>query len=193
MPTVLEARERSAMPYHRWTVDEFHQMATAGLLDESDRVELIEGEMIDIAPIGSRHAFIVNRLSQAFAAGGAKGQYLVSTQNPVCLGDRSEPQPDIALLKNGNYMDALPGAADVLLIVEVSDTTLEYDRDVKLALYARHGIPEVWLLDVNASELTIYREPADGQYRLIRKPQSTEVVSPILVPELALRLTEVMG
>jgi Uma2 family endonuclease len=193
MPTVLEARERAAMPYHRWTVDEFHQMATAGLLDESDRVELIEGEMIDMAPIGSRHAFIVNRLSQALSVSGAKGQYLVSTQNPVRLGDRSEPQPDLALLKNGNYMDALPTATDVLLIVEVSDTTLEYDRDVKLALYARHGIPEVWLLDVNASELTIYREPADGQYRLIRKPQPTEAVTPTLVPGIALRLAEVMG
>lgn len=193
MPTVLEARERAAMPYHRWTVDEFHQMATAGLLDESDRVELIEGEMIDMAPIGSRHAFIVNRLSQAFSVDSAKGQYLVSTQNPVCLGDRSEPQPDLALLKNGNYMDALPTATDVLLIVEVSDTTLEYDRDVKLGLYARHGIPEVWLLDVNSRELTVYREPAEGQYRLIRKPTVAEAVTPMLVPGIALRLTEVMG
>lgn len=193
MPTALEARERAAMPYHRWTVGEFHQMAIAGLLDETDRVELIEGEMIDMAPIGSRHAFIVNRLSQALAAGGAKGQYLVSTQNPVCLGDRSEPQPDIALLRNGNYMDALPTAADVLLIVEVSDTTLEYDRDVKLALYARHAIAEVWLLDVNARELTVYREPAEGQYRLIRKPTAAEAVSPMLVPGVALRLAEVMA
>lgn len=193
MPTVLEARERAAMPYHRWSVAEFHQMAAAGLLDETDRVELIEGEMIDMAPIGSKHAYIVNRLSQAFSAGGANGQYLVSTQNPVCLGESSEPQPDIALLKHGNYMDALPTAASVLLIVEVSDTTLGYDRDVKLGLYANHGIPEVWLVDVNAGEMTVYREPAEGQYRLIRKPRAAEAVSPALVSGLAISLVELLG
>lgn len=192
MPTVLEVRERAALPYHRWSVEEFHQMAAAGLLDETDRVELIEGEMIDMAPIGSKHAFIVNRMSQAFSL-SIGGQCLVSTQNPVRLGERSEPQPDIALLRNGNYMEALPTAADVLLIVEVSDTTFAYDRDVKLGLYARHGIPEVWLLEVNERELTVYREPAEGQYRLIRKPTAGEAVSPTLVPGVALRLTEVMS
>lgn len=193
MPAVLEARERAAMPYHRWSVSEFHQMAAAGLLDEGERVELIEGEMIDMAPIGSRHAFIVNRLSQAFSACGANGQYLVSTQNPVCLGDRSEPQPDIALLKNRNYMEALPTATDVLLIVEVSDTTLDYDRDVKLGLYARHGIPEVWLMNVNAGELTVYREPAEGQYRLIRKPTAAEAVAPVLVSGVAISLADLLA
>ncbi|MDP1613578.1 MAG: Uma2 family endonuclease [Sulfuritalea sp.] len=192
MPTVPEVRERAAMPYHRWSVEEYHQMAQAGLLDETDRVELIEGELIDMAPIGSKHAFIVNRLSQTFAAKGSD-QYFVSTQNPVRLGEQSEPQPDIALLKNGNYMDSLPTAADVLLIVEVSHTTLEYDRDVKLSLYARHCIPEVWLLDVNAGELTVYREPAEGQYRLIRKPTAIEAVSPVLVPGVSLTLVAVLG
>lgn len=192
MPTVLEAREHAAMPRHRWSVAEYHRMAQSGLLDETDRVELIDGDLLDMASIGCKHAFIVNRLSQEFSAGGAQGQYLVSTQNPVCLGDRSEPRPDIALLKNDNYMDALPTASDVLLIVEVSDTTLEYDRDVKLGFYARHGIPEAWLLDVNAVELTVYREPAEGQYRLIRKPTAAEAVSPTLVQGVALRLAEVM-
>jgi Uma2 family endonuclease len=192
MPTALEIRERAALPYHRWSVEEYHRMAKHGLLDETDRVELIEGEMIDMAPIGSKHAFIVNRMSQAFSS-SVGGQCLVSTQNPVRLGDRSEPQPDIALLRSGNYMEALPTSADVLLVVEVSDTTVAYDRDVKLGLYARYGIPEVWLLDVNARELTVYREPAEGQYRLIRKPTAAEAVSPVLVPGVALRLAEVMA
>lgn len=191
MSTVLEVRERAAMPYHRWSVEDYHQMARLGLLDETDRVELIEGELIDMAPIGSKHAFIVNRLSQTFAAKGSD-QYYVSTQNPVRLGEQSEPQPDIALLKNGNYMDKLPTAAEALLIVEVSHTTLEYDRDVKLSLYARHEIPEVWLLDVNTGELTVYREPAEGQYRLIRKPTSAESVSPVLVPGVVIALAEVL-
>ena len=190
MPPVLHAREPK-LPYHLWTVKEFHQMAIAGLLDETDRVELIEGEMIDMAPIGSKHAFIVNQISQTFSA-RVGVQCLVSTQNPVRLGEHSEPQPDVALLRSGNYMDALPTAADVLLIIEVSDSTLEYDRDVKIGLYARHGIPEVWLLDVNASEITVYREPVEGQYRLIRKPTAAEEVSPMAVPSAALRLMELM-
>lgn len=193
MPTVLHAREpKIRLPYHLWTVEEFHQMAIAGLLDEADRVELIEGEMIDIAPIGSKHAFIVNRISQIFSA-RVGAQCLISTQNPVRLGERSEPQPDVALLRSGNYMDALPTAADVLLIVEVSDSTLEYDRDVKIGLYARHGIPEVWLLDVNAREITVYREPAEGQYRLIRKPTAAEAISPTALPSVQLRLMELMA
>jgi Uma2 family endonuclease len=179
------------MPYHRWTVDEYHQMASAGLLDETDRVELIEGEMIDMAPIGSRHAYLVDKLAQVLARNN--GPYLVRVQNPLLLGERSEPQPDIAVVKDKSYMEAHPTASDVLLIVEVADTTLEYDRDVKLGLYARHDIPEVWLLDVNARELTVYREPAEGQYRTIRKPTATEAVAPLAVPGLALRLGEVMA
>jgi Uma2 family endonuclease len=191
MATVISAREpRVRLPYHLWTVDEFHRMAAAGLLDETDRVELIEGEMIDMAPIGSKHAFIVNRISQMFSA-LVGGQCLVSTQNPVRLGERSEPQPDIALLRGGNYMQALPTAADVLLIVEVSDSTLEYDRDIKLGLYARHGIPEVWLLDVNAGELVLYREPAAGQYRLMRKPLADEPLSPAALPAVSLSLAQI--
>ena len=176
MPTVLEARERAPLSYHRWTVAEYHRMADSGLLSTSDRVELIEGEMIDMAPIGSRHAYLVDKLVQVLTRNS--GSCLVRAQNPILLGERSEPQPDVALVRDKSYMEAHPTASDVLLIIEVADTTLEYDRDVKLSLYARHGIPEVWLLDVNAREITVYREPTGGQYRLIRKPTATETVSP---------------
>jgi Uma2 family endonuclease len=192
MPTVIEVRERAAMPYHRWSVEEYHQMALSGLLDETDRVELIEGELIDMSPIGSKHAFRVDSIARALQR-APRNSLLVRVQNPVLLGDHSEPQPDIAVVKDKNYSEAHPGAEDVLLIVEVSDTTLAYDRDVKLSLYARHGIPEVWLLDVNAGELTIYREPAEGQYRLIRKPTRAETVSPVLVPGVAIALAEALG
>lgn len=191
MPTMLEARERAPLPYHRWTVEEYHQMARAGLLDETDRVELIEGELIDMAPIGSRHAYLVDRLAEAFRRNGS--ECLVRVQNPVRLDEYNEPQPDIALVKDKSYMEAHPTGEDVLLIVEVSDSSLEYDRDVKLSLYARHGIPEVWLVDVNARELTLHREPAEGQYRLIRKPTATEAVSPVALPGVAIALAEVWG
>ncbi len=189
MPAVLQVRERAAMPYHRWTVDEYHKMASAGLLDETDRVELIEGEMIDMAPIGSRHAYLVDKLAQVLTRNC--GPYLVRVQNPIRLGERSEPQPDIAVVTDKNYMDAHPTASDVLLIVEVADTTLEYDRDIKLGLYARHGIPEVWLLDVNAGELSVHREPAAGQYRLMRKPLADEPISPIALPAVSLSLAQI--
>ena len=192
MPTVLEVRERAALPYHRWSLAEYHQMAQIGLLDETDRVELIEGELIDMAPIGSKHAFRVDSIARALQL-AAGTSFLVRVQNPILLGEHSEPQPDIAVVKDKNYSAAHPCAEDVLVIVEVSDTTLAYDRDVKLSLYARHGIPEVWLLDVNAGELTVYREPAEGQYRLIRKPTTAEVVSPTLVSGVAISLAQVLA
>lgn len=188
MTTVLHARE-PRVSYHQWTVSDYYRMAAAGVLSESDRVELIDGEVIDMAPIGSRHAYLVDRLAAAFRRNGS--ECLVRVQNPVRLDEYNEPQPDIALLKDKSYMDAHPTAEDVFLIVEVSDTTSEYDRDVKLSLYARHGIPEVWLVDVNARELTVYREPAEGQYRLIRKPTATEAVSPVVMPGVVITLAEV--
>ncbi len=191
MSNVLEVRERAALPYHRWSVGEYHQMAQTGLLDESDRVELIDGALVDKAPIGSKHAFRVDSIARALQLAAGK-DFLVRVQNPVVLAEYSEPQPDIAVVKDKNYANAHPGGEDVLLIVEVSDTTLAYDRDVKLTIYARHAIPEVWLLDVNAGELTIYREPVDGQYRLIRKPTNAEAVSPLLMPKVDLSLAQMI-
>jgi Uma2 family endonuclease len=191
MTTVLEVRERAPLPYHRWSVAEYHQMAQSGLLAETDRVELIEGELIDMAPIGCKHAFLVDRLAELLS-GGPRASYMVRVQNPVLLGELNEPQPDIVLVRRNNYADRHPEPTDIFLIIEVSDTTLQYDRDVKLSLYARHAVPEVWLLDVKAGELTVYREPADGQFRLIRKPAAAEIVSPMLVPDVAIRLTELI-
>lgn len=193
MPSVRYLRHPEVrLPYHRWSVEEYHQMARSGLLDEADRIELIEGELIDKAPIGCKHAFFVDRLSELLGS-GPRANYMVRVQNPVLLGECNEPQPDIALVKRANYIDRHPGPGDILLIVEVSDTTLVYDRDVKLPLYARDGVLEVWLLDVYAGELTAYREPADGQYRLMRKPTAAETVSPLLLPSVTLRLSEVLA
>lgn len=192
MTTVLRAREpKVRLPYHLWTVAEYQRMAAAGLLDESDRVELIEGELVDMAPIGSRHAFWVDRIAEALG-GGSQASHMVRVQNPVELSERSQPQPDIALVKRNNYAARHPSPDDILLLIEVSDTTLEYDREIKLTLYARHGIPEVWIVDVEADELTVYREPAEGQYRLIRKPTAAEAVSPSLLPGSQLRWAELM-
>jgi Uma2 family endonuclease len=168
---------------HRVTVADYYKMAEVGILGEANRVELIDGEIVDMAPIGSKHAFVVSRLAQFFTL-AAHNNYLVSTQNPLRLDDRSEPQPDIALLKPGNYMERLPSVSDVLLIIEVAHSSINFDRGVKLDLYARHAIPEVWLLDLMGGELLVCRKPADGQYRTLHKPLASESVSPLLVKEV---------
>ena len=140
-------------------------MGEDGTLAPDARVELIDGEIIDLAPIGSRHVSIVNRLTQLLVlAIGRKA--IVGVQNPVELSNRSEPEPDLTLLRPRDdfYREALPLASDVLLAIEVADSTLAYDRDVKRPLYARHGVPEYWLIDVNGGRMMTFREPRDGRY-----------------------------
>lgn len=152
---------------HRVTVDEFHKMAEAGIFMEDDRVELIDGEMVDIAPIGSRHASIVKRLTNLLVT-LAQGRAIVSAQDPLRLAIHSEPEPDLMLLKPRAdfYSEAHPGAEDVLLLIEVCDTSVSYDREVKLPLYARHGVAEVWLIDLEARRVEICRmpQPEVGNY-----------------------------
>lgn len=157
---------------HRLTVKEFHAMGEVGILGEDDRVELIEGELIDMTPIGSKHAGSVLQLNRLFNRIADDRAY-VAMQNPVILGDHSEPEPDIALLKPRAdfYKTSHPTADDVLLIVEVADTSLAYDREVKIPLYARYGIPEVWVIDLNAKCLEIYKmpQPKFSEYRRLEK------------------------
>lgn len=166
---------------HRISVGDYHKMAAAGVLGHEDRVELIEGEIVDMAPIGSQHAYVVNQLARLFTL-AAGSDYLVSTQNPIYLDERSEPQPDLALLKPGDYMARLPGPADILLLIEVASSSIDYDRGVKLDLYARHGIPEVWLLDLTGNELIVCRAPEGGRYRTMDKPQAGERIRPMKLP-----------
>lgn len=140
-------------------------MAEVGLLAPDARVELIEGEIIDIAPIGSRHAGAVDRLAQMLIRAVGE-RAIVGVQRPIRLGTQSEPQPDLALLRPHPdfYSEAHPTAADILLLIEVSDTTWRYDREIKLSLYARHGIPEVWIANVDRKELHCFRNLQGGTY-----------------------------
>jgi Uma2 family endonuclease len=150
---------------HKLTVAQYHRMAETGVLAPDARVELLEGVIVDMAPIGSRHAATVNRLTRAFAA-AVGNRAIVSVQNPIRLGDHDEPQPDLALLRPraDYYAEATPTAADVLLVVEVAQSSAAYDREVKLPLYAQHGVPEVWLVDLDAARLHVCRAPQDGRY-----------------------------
>jgi Uma2 family endonuclease len=167
-------------------------MAGSGLLDETDRVELIEGELIDMAPIGSRHANLVDVLAQLLVRRLPPG-CRVRVQNPIRLGELSELQPDIAVVRDRSYAAAHPEASDLLLVIEVADTTLEFDRDVKLPLYARHGVPECWLIDVAARQLKIHREPVEGEYRRIHRPTLGETLRLLSADGPELRVAEVFA
>ncbi len=148
-----------------FTVAEYHRMAEAGILQEDDRVELIEGEIVAMNPIGSRHAAAVDRLTRLLTQAAGE-RAIVRVQSPVQLGERSEPQPDLALLKPRPdfYAGAHPGAEDVLLLVEVADASADYDRQVKLPLYARAGVPEAWLVDLDGQAVEVLRHPSAHGY-----------------------------
>ncbi|MBI4265893.1 MAG: Uma2 family endonuclease [Acidobacteria bacterium] len=149
-----------------FSVDEFHQMAEAGAFGEDDRLELLDGEIVQMTPIGSRHAACVNRLNEAFSE-RCRASAIVHVQNPLTLGEGTEFYPDIALLQRRAdfYSQSHPRAADVLSIVEVADTTGDYDRRVTVPRYARAGVPEVWVVDLHVRIVDIFRQVQAGAYR----------------------------
>jgi len=156
---------------HRLTVEDYYRMGEAGILRPDERVELIEGEIIDMAPIGTWHSAAVDQLA-ALLHGALGDKAIVRCQNPVSIDDHSEPEPDFALLRRRSdfYRTAHPRPHDLLLIIEVAESSLAYDRDVKVPLYARHGVPEVWLIDLEGRRVTRYRTPADGAYTRVEEP-----------------------
>lgn len=159
-------------PRRHWlTVDDYYRMAEVGILDPEARVELIEGEIIDMAPPGSPHAATVHYLTEVFVR-AVEGSATVLVQNPVRLSKYSEPQPDVALLRRRGdfYRERHPQPADVLLIVEVAASSLRFDRRKKVPLYARHEIPEMWLVDVDGRRFVRYRAPQHGSYVLVDEP-----------------------
>ena len=180
--------------HHRFTVADYYRMVEAGILHEDDRVELIEGEVIDMAPIGSRHAWCVANLTILFVNGLGE-RTMVWPQNPLHLSDYSEPQPDLSLLRQrpDPRAPSNPAPDNVLLAVEVADSSLRYDRDVKVALYARSGILEVWLVDLTHESISIYREPATDGYRTHVEVTGSEPFSPQAFPDFALTPDQVFG
>jgi len=158
---------RTAPCRHRLTVSDFHRMGEAGIFAAGDRVELIDGEIIDMSPIGALHAAIVDCLVR-YLGRSVGDSVIVRCQNPVRLDDVSEPEPDIALLRPraDGYMSAHPSPEDVLVVIEVADTSLAYDLGVKVPLYARHGIPEAWVIDAATRQTRVFREPSAEGYRL---------------------------
>ena len=182
--------EESLLHRHRLDVDAYYRMAEAGILGPDARVELIEGEIIDMAPIGSRHAAAVSRLAHLLHQKIGQ-QVIVWTQNPLRLDEYSEPEPDLALLRPQEdfYKSAHPSPRDVLLVIEVAESSLRYDREIKIPLYARHGIPEAWLVDVENERLTLFREPSESGYRQEIRPDALTAITPATLPALTLDLS----
>ena len=188
---VPDAPEPLTPHRYRLTVTEYHRLGENGIFDEDSRVELIEGDLIAMPPIGERHASKTRQLNRLFSL-QVGDTAIVDMQNPVMLDAHSEPQPDMVLLKPRPdfYETAHPRPEDVLLLIEVSDSTLRYDRDTKVPLYAKAGIPEVWLLDLMNQRIAIYRHPSADGYRQIQFPAPEELISPSLLPELTLRIAD---
>ncbi|MCB9435318.1 MAG: Uma2 family endonuclease [Ardenticatenaceae bacterium] len=177
-----------------FTVDEYHQMIAAGIFKEDDRLELIGGELITMSPIGPRHAAVVARMTRLLSQHFSDAA-LVWVQNPVGLEAYSEPEPDVALIqfRSDFYAQAHPEPEDILLLVEVSDTTLAYDRSVKLPLYAQAGVVEVWLVDVGNKAIEVYRQPAENGYQVQLSLRRGDMISLLLFPEIKLAVADIVG
>ncbi len=178
---------------YRFTVADYHRMVEAGILTEENRVELLDGEIVEMAPIGSRHAACVNRLTQLLAEQVGR-RAIVSIQNPIPLGEHSEPQTDLALLKPRPdfYAQSHPGPEDVLLVAEVTEASAEYDRKVKVPLYSKFGVPEVWLVDLQGKKIEVYRHPSSEGYRELSAVQPGESLAPLALPDLVLSAEAVL-
>jgi len=178
----------------RFDVDAYYRMAETGILSPKDRVELIDGEIIEMAPIGSAHGGTVVGLTELVARVVADGEVLASVQGPLRLDRRNEPQPDLMLLRPrpDRYRTSHPTAADVLLLVEVADSSLAWDRGPKLALYARHGVAEVWIVDLTGRAVEVCRQPGPDGYAERRSVVAGQL-TPALVPALAVDVPALLG
>ncbi len=177
----------------RFTAEEYHRMGRAGILGEDDRIELIEGEIVEMAPIGHRHAGCVKLLNRAFYRlfGDVA---VVSVQDPVHLSEESEPQPDLALIRPRAdlYASGHPTPREVLLLIEVAETSAETDRRIKVPLYARSAVPEVWLVDLEQETITTYVDPAADGYRTARVVRRGEQVAPTAFPDRPLAVADLL-
>jgi len=178
---------------HRFTVADYHRMAEAGILNEDSRVELIRGQIVDMAPIGAPHFGMVIRLNRLLSA-ALTGQALISVQNPIRLDDGSEPQPDIAVLRPraDDYATGTLSPGDVLLVIEVADTSLAVDRAVKAPLYAESGIAEYWIINLVEGVVEVYRQPEGGGYTCVCRVGYDGVLDSVALAGFVLAAAELL-
>ncbi|WP_254566223.1 Uma2 family endonuclease [Oscillatoria sp. HE19RPO] len=179
---------------HKFTVDEYGKMAEVGVLKEGDRVELIRGEIIEMSPIGTRHAACVARLINLFM-NRLGNRAIAWPQNPIQLGNNSQPQPDVTLLqpRDDFYATQHPQPADIFLLVEVADTTLEGDRAIKIPLYAEHHIPEVWLVNLPENCLEVYRQPTATGYQIVSTFYPGDTLSLQTFPDITINVNQILS
>jgi Uma2 family endonuclease len=177
-----------------FSVDDYYRMLDAGILAEDDRLELIEGEIIQMSPIGNRHAACVDRATELFIV-SFNGRATVRVQNPLRLGKYNEPQPDIVVLKRraDYYASKTPTADDTLFVVEVSDTTLRYDTKVKLPIYARTGVAEVWIENLEKDTMLVCRDHAGSNYKTQLTLRRSDSISPLVFPDVIFKVEDLLG
>jgi Uma2 family endonuclease len=178
----------------RFTVADYHRMVECGILAEDDRVELLDGQVVPMTPIGSPHAGCVNRLTRILTS-ALGDRATIAVQNPAVLDDRSEPQPDVTVLKPraDGYATAHPTPADVLLLIEVADSSLGRDRDVKIPLYGAAGIAEAWIVSLPDDRVVIYRDPRPAGYASVQSARRGERITPLRVPNVSLDVDEILA
>jgi Uma2 family endonuclease len=175
---------------HQFTFDDLRQFVAIGVLSEDDRVELIEGDLIDMSPINMPHAQIVDTLNEMFVQ-RVRQDGRVRVQNPVWLSDLSMVQPDIAIVRRQLYRASHPTPDDVLLLVEVSDSTLSFDLRTKVPLYARSGVSEIWVVDVNAQVIHRFRQPEGSTYRITEEFRAGDTLTIEVLPHVSLAVADI--
>ena len=183
-----------AVSRRRFTADDYQRMGQAGILRAEDRFELIDGEILAMTPIGPRHCASIDRATRVFVMKAGESA-IVRVQGSVRLDLYTEPGPDLVLLRPRPdfYVSQHPGPADILLIIEVADSSIDYDRDVKSRIYARSEVPEYWLVDLNEKVLCCYSAPADGSYRGLRQYCRGESVAPRLLQGCLVSVDDLIG
>ena len=178
----------------RLSVSDYHRMAEAGILGRDDRTELIDGDLFDMAPTGPDHNATVDSLTETLVV-ALQRRAVVRVQGSVRLDDCSQPQPDVAVLRYraDRYRTQLPGPADILLLIEVSDTTLRFDRTVKLPLYARANIPELWIVDLARRTIDAYTAPSGDAYATTRTYTQSDTAALALAPHIELNVADILG
>ena len=179
---------------HRFSAEDFHRMAEAGILGEDDRVELIRGEVVELSPVGKRHMAALKRLMNALFPLQQAKKALLQVQDPLRLFPDTEPQPDLALLayRDDFYRERVPEAKDALLVVEVAETSLDHDLQVKLPLYAQAGIPEVWVVDLVEGRVHRFLDPSPGGYREHHVLGPGDTLSPRAFPGLSVSVASLL-
>jgi Uma2 family endonuclease len=173
-----------------FTADEFERLVETGIFGETERVELIEGQIVQMNPIGPDHVWGVNDLVDIFRH---LDNVVLSVQNPIRLAHRIQPQPDLVVLRRGGPRKRVPRPEQALLVIEVADTSLDHDRNIKGPLYARAGIAEYWIVDLNGERIEVYREPSEAGYRAMRFFTRGEHLSPVFASDMRVEVDAILG